>query len=143
MRFHVNFAEGHKTGFFCDQRNNRAQLGRWVKDCRVLDVCCYSGGFSVAAKLGGAAEVIGVDLDEKAVEQARKNANLNQQRIDFVHADAFTYMRQMQRNGATWDAVVLDPPKLVHSREGFEEGKADTMTSTSWPFPWWPGAGSS
>lgn len=124
MRFHVNFAEGHKTGFFCDQRDNRAQLGRWVKDCRVLDVCCYSGGFSVAAKIGGAAEVIGVDLDEKAVEQARKNANLNQQRIDFVHADAFTYMRQMQRNGATWDAVVLDPPKLVHSREGFEEGKA-------------------
>ena len=124
MRFHVNFDEGHKTGFFCDQRDNRAQLGGWVKDLRVLDVCCYSGGFSVASKLGGASEVTGVDLDEKAIEQAKKNANLNQLRIDFVPADAFSYMRQMQRNGSTWDAVVLDPPKLVHSREGYEEGKA-------------------
>lgn len=124
MRFHVDFEHGHKTGFFCDQRDNRAQWGRWVKGRRVLDVCCYTGGFSVAAKLGGASEVTGVDLDEKAIEVAKKNANLNQQRISFVHADAFSWMRQMQRNGATWEAVILDPPKLIHSREGFEEGKA-------------------
>lgn len=124
VRYHVNFEEGHKTGFFCDQRDNRARLGRWVKGKRVLDVCCYSGGFSVAAKMGGASEVTGVDLDEKAIELAEKNAKLNQQRVDFVHADAFSWMRQMQRNASTWDVVVLDPPKLVHSREGFDEGKA-------------------
>jgi 23S rRNA (cytosine1962-C5)-methyltransferase len=124
MRFHVDFQHGHKTGFFCDQRDNRAKWGSWVKGRRVLDVCCYSGGFSVAAKLGGAEEVTGVDLDEKAIELAKKNANLNQQRISFVHADAFTWMRQMQKNGASWDAVILDPPKLIFSREGFEEGKA-------------------
>lgn len=125
VRYGVNFEHGHKTGFFCDQRDNRVQLARWVRGARVLDVCCYTGGFSIAAKkLGGAAEVTGVDLDETAIAQAKKNANLNQERVSFVHADAFSWMRQMQKNGDTWDAVVLDPPKLIHSREGFEEGKA-------------------
>lgn len=125
VRYGVNFEHGHKTGFFCDQRDNRVQLARWVRGARVLDVCCYTGGFSIAAKkLGGAAEVTGVDLDENAIAQAKKNANLNQERVSFVHADAFSWMRQMQKNGDTWDAVVLDPPKLIHSREGFDEGKA-------------------
>ena len=123
-RFHVNFAAGHKTGFFCDQRDNRAQFGKWTRGQRVLDLCCYTGGFSVAAKMNDAAEVTGVDLDEKSIEVAKKNANLNQQRIEFVHADAFVWMRQMVRNGEMWDAVVLDPPKLILSREGWEEGKA-------------------
>ena len=124
VRFHVNFESGHKTGFFCDQRDNRAQFAKWVKDARVLDVCCYTGGFSVMAKKAGAAEVTAVDLDENAIAVAKKNANLNQERITFVHSDAFTWMRQMQKNGDTWDAVVLDPPKLVFSRDNFEEGKA-------------------
>jgi len=124
MRFHVDFEHGHKTGFFCDQRDNRAKWGQWVKGRRVLDICCYSGGFAIAAKMGGALEVTGVDLDEKAIEQAKKNANLNQQRISFIHADAFTWMRQMQRNNSTWDAIILDPPKLIYSRDAFEEGKA-------------------
>ncbi|RBP35133.1 23S rRNA (cytosine1962-C5)-methyltransferase [Roseimicrobium gellanilyticum] len=124
VRFHVNFESGHKTGFFCDQRDNRAQLASWVKDARVLDICCYTGGFSVSAMKAGAAEVTAVDLDENAIAVAKKNANLNQQRVSFVHADAFSWMRQMQKNGDTWDAVVLDPPKLVFSRESFEEGKA-------------------
>lgn len=124
VRFNVNFGSGHKTGFFCDQRDNRAQFARWSRGSKVLDVCCYTGGFAVSAKAGGAGEVTGVDLDEKAIEVAKKNAHLNNQRVSFVHADAFTWMRQMQRNGETWEAVVLDPPKLIHSREGFEEGRA-------------------
>ena len=125
MRFAVNFESGHKTGFFCDQRDNRAKFGRWAKDQRVLDVCCYTGGFSIAAKkLGGCEDVTAVDLDEKAIEQAKRNANLNEARINFIHADGFTWMRQMQRNAETWGAVVLDPPKLIHSREGHDEGRA-------------------
>lgn len=125
VRYVVNFEHGHKTGFFCDQRDNRAQFARWVRGARVLDVCCYTGGFSIAAKkLGGAAEVTGVDLDETAIAQAKKNVNLNQERVSFVHADAFTWMRQAQKNAETWDAVVLDPPKLIHSREAYDEGKA-------------------
>ncbi|MDR1817936.1 MAG: class I SAM-dependent rRNA methyltransferase [Puniceicoccales bacterium] len=122
VRYSVDFADGHKTGFFCDQRDNRRRLAELARGRRLLDVCCYTGGFSISAKLGGAAEVTGVDLDEKAVAQGRANANLNQCRVNFVHADAFSYMRQMQRNGATWDAVLLDPPKFIDGRDAFESG---------------------
>lgn len=124
VRYEVNFAEGHKTGFFCDQRENRRLLAGLTKGLRVLDLCCYTGGFAVnAAVPGGAAEVTGVDLDEKAIEQAKRNANLNQARISWVHCDAFAYARQMQQNAQRWDVVVLDPPKFVHSREEYDDGR--------------------
>ncbi len=119
IRYEVDFAEGHKTGFFCDQRDNRRALARFTKDARVLDLCCYSGGFSLNALIsGGAAEATAVDLDEVALAQARRNANLNQVRLKLVHADAFAYARQMQTNGERWDVVVLDPPKFLFTREG-------------------------
>ena len=122
VRYEVDFAEGHKTGFFCDQRENRVRFSRLVKGARVLDLCCYTGGFSLAGTvLGGAADATGVDLDETAIAQARRNQNLNQvppARLHWVHADAFAYARQMQQNGEQWDAVVLDPPKFVLTREG-------------------------
>lgn len=118
IQFEVNFAEGHKTGFFCDQRDNRLKFSHLVEGKTVLDLCCYTGGFSIyVKKLGKAASVTAVDLDEKAIAMAKRNANINgQQRIDFVHADAFVYARQMVRNGRQFDAVLLDPPKLVQSR---------------------------
>ena len=124
VRFEVNFETGHKTGFFCDQRDNRLRLSRLVKDRRVLDLCCYTGGFAVTAgSAGGAGEVTGVDLDEEAIEQAQRNGNLNQQRIRWVHSDAFSYARQMQRNGKQWEAIVVDPPKFVSSRDEEAEGR--------------------
>lgn len=123
VRYEVNFEQGHKTGFFCDQRENRRRFAAWTSGKRILDLCCYTGGFALAAKvLGSAAEVTGVDLDEKAITQAKTNANLNQVRIEWVHADAFVYGRQMQKNAKTWEAVVLDPPKLILSREEQAEG---------------------
>lgn len=125
LRFAVDFENGHKTGFFCDQRDNRKKLAGFCAGKRVLDLCCYTGGFSIAAKmLGNAAEVTGVDLDENAVAQAKRNANLNQTRINFVHSDTFTYARQMQANGERFDVVVLDPPKLINGREDYEDGYA-------------------
>jgi 23S rRNA (cytosine1962-C5)-methyltransferase len=122
--YEVDFAEGHKTGFFCDQRENRLRLARLVQPGQsVLDLCCYTGGFALAAAvLGKAGDVTGVDLDEKAVARARRNAHLNQVRVQWVHCDAFSYARQMQRNGRQWDVVVLDPPKFVASREEMQEG---------------------
>jgi len=66
---------------------------------------------------GGAADVTAVDLDEVAIAQAKRNANLNQARIKFVHADAFAYARQMQQNGEKWDVVMLDPPKFIFTRD--------------------------
>jgi len=118
IRYEVDFAEGHKTGFFCDQRENRRMLARFTAGARVLDLCCYTGGFSLNAKVtGGAVDVTSVDLDEAAIAQARRNANLNQARLKFVHADAFAYARQMQTNGEKWDVVVLDPPKFIFTRD--------------------------
>jgi len=118
VRYEVDFAEGHKTGFFCDQRDNRKEISRFTQGKRVLDLCCYTGGFSLNAKvLGGASEVTSVDLDEKAIAQAKRNANLNQARLHFVHADAFAYARQMQQNKETWDVVILDPPKFIFTRD--------------------------
>lgn len=124
VRYEVNFAEGHKTGFFCDQRENRLKFSKFTQGARVLDMCCYTGGFAVtAAALGGAADVTGVDLDEKAIEQAKRNGNMNQAKIKWVHADSFAYARQMQQNAEQWDAVILDPPKFVHDREEYDDGR--------------------
>lgn len=117
VRYEVDFQAGHKTGFFCDQRDNRKKLGSLARGRRVLDLCCYSGGFSIEAALAGAAEVTAVDLDEQAVSMAKRNANLNQAKIKFTHADAFTWIRTMIDNGRTWDLVVVDPPKFIQGRD--------------------------
>jgi 23S rRNA (cytosine1962-C5)-methyltransferase len=123
VRYEVDFETGHKTGFFCDQRENRRRLARHTRDKRVLDLCCYTGGFALASKiLGSAAEVTGVDLDEKAIALAKSNMNLNQTRATWVQCDAFSYARQVQQNGETWDVVVLDPPKFILSRDDEEDG---------------------
>ncbi len=122
-RFRVRFEGGHKTGFFCDQRDNRRRLAEFCAGRSVLDLCCYTGGFAIqAGRLGKATDVTAVDLDEKAIGLARVNARMNQQNVNFVHADAFGYMRDMIANGRTFDVVVLDPPKLIRNRRELEEG---------------------
>jgi len=117
IRYEVDFSAGHKTGFFCDQRENRRRFGKLAKGLRVLDLCCYSGGFSISAALNGAAEVTAIDLDEKAIAMAKRNANLNEAKIKFTHADSFTWLRTMIENGRKWDLVIADPPKFIHERE--------------------------
>ena len=122
VRYLVNFEDGHKTGFFCDQRDNRLRFGQMAHG-RVLDLCTYTGGFALSAKIiGGCEDVTGVDLDEKAITQAKQNANLNQTKINWTQGDAFGWSRQMIKNGELWDTVVLDPPKLIHHRDSQEEG---------------------
>ena len=122
-RFRVHFDQAHKTGFFCDQRENRHRLAQFCAGRSVLDLCCYTGGFAIqAAKLGHAAEVTGVDLDENPIAVARENARLNQVRVHFVQADVFAYMRDMLRNNRRYGVVVLDPPKLIRNRAELDEG---------------------
>lgn len=122
VRYLVNFEDGHKTGFFCDQRDNRLKFGQLARG-RVLDLCTYTGGFALAARLIGKCEdVTGVDLDEKAIAQAKLNANLNQTKLTWTQGDAFGWSRQMIKNGELWDTVVLDPPKFIHHRDTQEEG---------------------
>ena len=118
LKFRVAPGSKHKTGFFLDQRDNRKTLSEFCKGRRVLDLCCNSGGFGIYAKaLGGAAEVIGVDLDEQALGIAKQNAGLNQAQVRFVQADIFTWLRDILPNGQKFDVVVLDPAKQTRDRE--------------------------
>ncbi len=124
IRYRVRFEGAHKTGFFCDQRDNRRELAGFCEGRSVLDLCCYTGGFGLNARIHGKAdEVTCVDLDEKAVAAAKENANLNQVRIATVHSDAFGYARQMQSNARSYGVVVLDPPKLIPGRLDISTGK--------------------
>lgn len=123
-QFKVDFTGGHKTGFYCDQRENRRRLADFVAGKNVLDVCSYTGGFAIQAKvLGRAAEVTGVELDEAACQLARENARLNKAKVQFVQGDGFPYLRDMHRNGNRYGVVVLDPPKLIRHRDEIEEAK--------------------
>ncbi len=124
VAFQVEPTAGFKTGFFCDQRDNRLALTRFTKGKKVLDVCSYTGGFGLyAQKIGGAEETTCIELDPDAHALIKKNANINQVRIDAVNADAFPYLRQAQQNGRKYGVVVLDPYKLIASREGYKLGR--------------------
>ncbi len=123
LRFHVDCRGGHKTGFFCDQRESRAEALRLAKGRRVLDLCCYTGGFALAAAKGGAREVKGVDLDEEAIALARENAALNKLDVPFEHADAFDFLRA----GPRADLVILDPPKLAARREDLARARRKSV----------------
>lgn len=116
--------EGHKTGFFCDQRDNRLRLRSFCAGKTVLDLCSYTGGFAINAALAGAKEVTAVDLDEEAIKAARRNAQINKAKIKFVQADAFSYLRDLQRNSRQYDVIILDPPKLIRGREEAAEGQS-------------------
>jgi 23S rRNA (cytosine1962-C5)-methyltransferase len=127
VRFQIDLTHGHKTGFFCDQRDNRMLLTQFTHAAEMLDLCCYSGGFGVyASVLGKAKHVTAVDLDEDAIALARRNANLNKvpaANYETIHSDTFPYLRQSQAAGKRFDVIVLDPPKLIPTKEDFFEGR--------------------
>lgn len=102
----------HKTGFYADQRDNRARLGTWARG-RMLDLCCNTGGFALNAARAGCSEVTGVDMDPVVLELARANAERNGLAVDFVAADLFTYLEQALAANRRWETVVLDPAKLT------------------------------
>lgn len=123
-KFQVDFAGGQKTGFYCDQRENRQHLAQFCAGAELLDLCCYTGGFSLQAqRLGQARRTIGVDLDPTAIATAKANAQLNQLTADFVQGDAFHYVREARAQDQQFDVVVLDPPKLIRSRDELHDGK--------------------
>ncbi len=122
LKFRVAPGSKHKTGFFLDQRDNRNTLSEFCQGKRVLDICCNTGGFGVYAKAkGGAAEVVGLDLDEQAIEMAKQNAKLNGAQIRYVQADLFAWLRDVIPNGERFDVVILDPAKLTRDREDVQQ----------------------
>jgi len=123
-RFVVRPAGGHKTGFFCDQRPNRLRVAGLCAGRDVLDLCCNVGGFAVHAALAGARRVRAVDLDEKALELARRSARASRVELELFHADAFDFLRAERGARRRAGVVVLDPHKLVRDRSRLEQGLA-------------------
>jgi 23S rRNA (cytosine1962-C5)-methyltransferase len=118
-RLTLDVATGHKTGFYLDQRDNRLRVAQDVRRLgsqRVLNCYCYTGGFTVAALAGGAAHVTSIDSSGPALERARAHVALNgfdASRTDFLDADVNASLRRFIEEGRTFDAIVLDPPKLA------------------------------
>jgi 23S rRNA (cytosine1962-C5)-methyltransferase len=122
-RFLVDLCEGHKTGFYLDQRENRTRLPPFCAGAEVLDAFAYSGGFSVYAAAGGATDVTLVDNSAPALELARRNVALNgfgERDVEYVDGDVFSVLRGYRALGRRFDVVVLDPPKFAHSQREVE-----------------------
>jgi 23S rRNA (cytosine1962-C5)-methyltransferase len=123
-RFLVDLHGGQKTGWFFDQRDNRAAVARLAGGGRVLDLYTYGGGFTVTAAQAGATEVTAVDRSAPALELASESARRNgvDQRCRFVRAEAFEELERLAADGARFDVVVADPPAFVKSRKDLAAG---------------------
>jgi 23S rRNA (cytosine1962-C5)-methyltransferase len=120
LKFHVDWLRGQKTGFFVDQRENRSLLERYSKGKSVLNMFCYTGGFSVYALRGGAELVHSVDSSAKAIELTEKNVQANypnDPRHTSFDEDAFKFLNNLQHNEQKYDLIILDPPAFAKHRE--------------------------
>ncbi|MEO8536690.1 MAG: class I SAM-dependent rRNA methyltransferase [Betaproteobacteria bacterium] len=117
LRYGVDVVAGQKTGFFLDQRANRASVGALAGDRRVLNAFCYTGGFTLSTLAAGAASVLSIDSSSAALQMARQNLARNPElpaaRATWLEADVFTELRALRNRGAAFDLIVLDPPKFA------------------------------
>ncbi len=122
VRYMVDVEDGQKTGFFLDQKNNRAAIHRFCKDKKVLDCFTHTGSFALNAGIAGAKEVIGVDASQLAVDQATENAALNglQDSVKFICEDVFELLPRLEAEGESYDVVILDPPAFTKSRNSIK-----------------------
>lgn len=118
VRYQVDVKDGQKTGFFLDQKNNRAAIQRLCRGKRVLDCFTHTGSFALNAGMAGAEYVLGVDASELGIAQARENAKLNglEGRVTFACADVFELLPELEKKGEVYDVVILDPPAFTKSR---------------------------
>ncbi len=118
LKYYINIPEGQKTGFFLDQRNSRKLVRSFVEPGdRCLDVFCHTGGFALNMRKVGAEEVIAVDISEPALEMGKRNEDLNGlSGIEWVQANAFDFLRELDREGKRFDVVVIDPPSFAKNR---------------------------
>ena len=123
VRYYVDVKDGQKTGFFLDQKYNRQAIGRLCKGAKVLDCFTHTGSFALNAGINGAAHVTGVDASELGVVQARENAELNglADTVEFVCADVFDLLPDLEKKGEKFDVVILDPPAFTKSRSSIKK----------------------
>ena len=116
VEYEVDVVTGQKTGFYLDQRDNRARIGQLAADREVLDCFCYTGGFTLSALEGGARAVLSIDSSAPAIARAGRNLALNHMpagRAEWREADVFQALRKLHREGRQFDLIVLDPPKFA------------------------------
>ena len=118
VKYIVDVKDGQKTGFFLDQKNNRAAIHPFCKGKKVLDCFTHTGSFALNAGMAGADSVLGVDASQAAIDQAEENARLNhlEEKVRFQCADVFELLPQLERAGEKYDVVILDPPAFTKSR---------------------------
>ncbi|MBC7904099.1 MAG: class I SAM-dependent rRNA methyltransferase [Gemmatimonadaceae bacterium] len=123
LQFHVDIENGQKTGYFLDQQDNRRAIEHICNDADVLEAFCYTGTFSIHAGHYGAKSVLGLDISEKAVTQAKRNAELNglQDVCKFQAVNAFDVLKVWSKEGRQYDVVILDPPAFTKSRENIQK----------------------
>lgn len=126
MKYHVDIANGQKTGFFLDQQDNRRAIQHIVKGAEVLGAFCYTGSFEISAACYGAKSVLGLDISQSAIEMCNKNAILNQVQslCRFECVNAFDVLKDWTKDGRQWDVVMLDPPSFTKSRATIDKAVA-------------------
>ena len=126
IQFHVDIANGQKTGYFLDQQDNRKAIQHIVKGADVLGAFCYSGSFEISAAVYGAKSVTGIDISQTAIDMCNKNALLNQVEsvCTFDCVNAFDVLKQWTKEGKQWDVVMLDPPSFTKSRSSIDKAVA-------------------
>ncbi|MDR3215964.1 MAG: class I SAM-dependent rRNA methyltransferase [Clostridiaceae bacterium] len=123
VKLKIDVANGQKTGYFLDQKENRERVKDYVRGKRVLDLFCNQGGFSLCAAKGGASEITAVDISASALAAVGINAALNGiDGVTTVQADVFELLREYKREGRTFDVIILDPPAFIKSKDAVKEG---------------------
>ncbi len=122
VKYTVDVEDGQKTGFFLDQKNNRASIHKICRGKKVLDCFTHTGSFALNAGIAGAASVLGVDASLTGIRQAEENAKLNQleDRVKFICADVFDLLPELEKKGEKFDVVILDPPAFTKSRNSIK-----------------------
>jgi 23S rRNA (cytosine1962-C5)-methyltransferase len=121
--YHINIAEGQKSGFYCDQRDNRRIVAAYAKDKKVLDCFCYTGGFTLNCLHNGATAVTSVDSSSPALETLKENIRLNKlnaKKHTIIHSDVNKQLRVFKDAGELFDMIILDPPKYAPSRSALD-----------------------
>ncbi len=124
IHYQINIVEGQKSGFYCDQRENRSLTAQYTRGKRVLDCFCYSGGFTLNALREGASSVVSVDSSALALDTLQRNIGLNHfdvAKYVAVQSDVNKYLRQLGEQAEKFDVIILDPPKYAPSRSALEK----------------------
>jgi 23S rRNA (cytosine1962-C5)-methyltransferase len=123
VKYYVDVENGQKTGFFLDQKNNRAAIKPLCRGAKVLDCFTHTGSFALNAGLSGAKSVLGVDASDLAIDEARENAKLNglEDTVKFQAADVFDLLPKLEQEGELYDVVILDPPAFTKSRDSLKK----------------------